>query len=476
MGMPGFLKGFFTLLFRIVVVAVIMIAIAFGSFEGVNYYLAGSFYNPKDLIADTENIAEMAVSSNQEEESSTTKSENVNAMLHFVESGDSYDDYIAASFWNTKTYAYDLVLIPVNAQVTVGSDTLKEIKEKLPDAVSSVSVSDISQAFGDEKYAILDQVFQGVFGLEFDGYDVMTRENFEKFLTSLGNVTYTFDHTISYRNASAVLKTIESGEQKLTGTQSWAFMTYGDGSSTEESDRLNNESAVLSLYLNKMIASKKNSKIAETYTSLLDEKSKDSGRSREDVLKNLEDDGVTVRILQGSEKDGVFTIDSQKTQLQTSALIQQGEKYAAGSADTSSSESEDTEEDAQGTTSSQYADADSSKDASIELYNAAYVAGLAGDWQTYLEDQGYNISLIDSYQDEGPISRTRIVVAEDDMGEDLLKYFPNAEITTGSISTGGDIRIYIGTDSTDVGETSSDTDDSEEDSDSTYDFSEDENE
>ena len=37
------------------------------------------------------------------------------------------------------------------------------------------------------------------------------------------------------------------------------------------------------------------------------------------------------------------------------------------------------------------------------------------------------------------------------MGEDLLQYFPDAEIEVGKIDTGGDIQIYIGTDSTDVG-------------------------
>ena len=91
----------------------------------------------------------------------------------------------------------------------------------------------------------------------------------------------------------------------------------------------------------------------------------------------------------------------------------------------------------------------------------------------------YPISLIDSYQDEGPISTTRIVVKEKGMGKDLLKYFPDAKIETGDIDTGGDIRVYIGTDSTDVGKIeSSDSSDSSDydsedssdsDSDETYD-------
>ena len=79
------------------------------------------------------------------------------------------------------------------------------------------------------------------------------------------------------------------------------------------------------------------------------------------------------------------------------------------------------------------------------------MSGLAGEWEDFLEEQGYSISLIDSYQDEGPISQTRIIVSQEGLGQDLLKYFPNADIQTGDIDTGGDIQVYIGTDSTTVG-------------------------
>ena len=94
-----------------------------------------------------------------------------------------------------------------------------------------------------------------------------------------------------------------------------------------------------------------------------------------------------------------------------------------------------------------------SKKLSIELYNAAYVSGLAGEWRDYLESEGYTITLVDNYQDEGPISTTVIRVSEDGIGEDLLQYFPNAEIeNVGSFATSADIQIRIGTDSTDVPE------------------------
>ena len=163
--------------------------------------------------------------------------------------------------------------------------------------------------------------------------------------------------------------------------------------------------------------------------------------AEEDILKNISGDTCLVRIAQGSEKEGIFSLDYQKIQLQLSALIKQSDSLTADSS--SSSSSSDKEEES----------VKSSKNCSIEIYNSAYVSGLAAGWQAYLESEGYTISMIDNYQDEGPISQTRIRVTEEGMGEDLLEYFPDADLSVvDSISTGGDIRIYVGTDYTDVPE------------------------
>ena len=80
--------------------------------------------------------------------------------------------------------------------------------------------------------------------------------------------------------------------------------------------------------------------------------------------------------MQGSETKGVFSLDSQKVKLQVAALTKKAESYTKnGSSKASSS-----------TASS--SSTESSKKYSIEVYNAAYVSGLAKEWETYL-DQSY---------------------------------------------------------------------------------------
>jgi len=225
-----------------------------------------------------------------------------------------------------------------------------------------------------------------------------------------------------------------------------------DGTDDEETRRLERANDYLTKYMEEIFTKNNNSTLAKKYDSLVKAENTDDLTSTEDILKGLTEDGFTLRIMQGSETKGVFSLDSQKVKLQVAALTKKAESYTKnGSSKASSS-----------TASS--SSTESSKKYSIEVYNAAYVSGLAKEWETYLEGEGYTISLIDSYQEEGPISQTRINVTEEGMGEDLLNYFPDAEINVvDSISTGGDIQIYVGTDSTKVPEGSGESTTAEED-------------
>ena len=228
-----------------------------------------------------------------------------------------------------------------------------------------------------------------------------------------------------------------------------ALMTYLDGTEREESARLERTSAYMQAFFTSLFKENKSSVIYKKYTNLA-QFSEDRNLSDEErIIKQLDPENITIRILQGAESNGVFSIDSQKARLQVATLAKQAEE-AGGSGQTKQtttskdSRQEDSDEENRDS-------AGDSKEYSIELYNAAYVAGLAGDWEEYLEEEGYTISFLDNYQDEGPLSTTRIIVSEEGMGEDLLKYFPDAIIEVDDIDTGGDIQVYIGTDSTDVG-------------------------
>lgn len=83
----------------------------------------------------------------------------------------------------------------------------------------------------------------------------------------------------------------------------------------------------------------------------------------------------------------------------------------------------------------------------IEVANGGEIMGLAGRVRDYLQNEGFTISKISTYNGE-QTEYTRIVVKESGQGEDLVKYFDNAVIIIDDILLGGndDILIILGTD------------------------------
>lgn len=444
---PSLIKRFFSFLLRLCVVLILMAAIAVGSFEGVTYYLTGSFTSVKKAVKEETDQSESG-----EDITDTTVADNKNMenTLVFVHDDNTGKDYTTLNMYDKETKALDILLMSCDAQVSVSNTLLKELRKTMSDANSTISLSEVGRAFGDKKYEMFVKIMEDISGISISGYDVISSQNFKKLLNVAGNVTYHFNNAISYRDEQNTLQTIDAGDISLDSEKAYALLTYMDGTDDEESRRLERANTYFTSYVEALLSKENDTAIAKKYDSLVTEEKKDT-TSTEDILKSLTTDAVTIRIMQGSETKGIFTLDSQKVKLQVAALAKQAEAYKATGDSSSGTGSSSASTTATDTT-------ESSKQYSIEIYNAAYVSGLAREWETYLEGEGYSISLVDSYQEEGPISQTRINVTEEGMGEDLLNYFPDADINVvDSISTGGDIQIYIGTDSTDVPQSSGDS-------------------
>ncbi|MCI6858868.1 MAG: LCP family protein [Eubacterium sp.] len=438
---PGIIKRIVSFLLRVCVVIVLMAAIAVGSFEGVTYYLTGKFADLRKTIQQ-EAQAGYSEKTTSGEETPEVDNKNLENRLVFLQDETTQKEYMSLLMYNKKTDAMDILLIPADAQVTVGNSLLKEIRRTIDVTGSSLNMAEIFRSFGDEQYKMAVKIMEDISGITISGYDVINKENFLKLLNAAGKVPYHLDYTISFRNENQVLKSLEKGDVLFDGKAAYALMTYRDGSDTEESDRLERTSVYLESYLEKLFSKNKKSSIAKKYDSLVSSNKKAGMTDTKTMVKKLSPESCTVRIMQGSESGGLFTLDTQKVKLQAVTLAKQSDAYKKDKAE------EESRKASSGENESGTGEEDS-KHCSIEIYNAAYVSGLATKWESFMEEEGYQISLVDSYQEEGPLSRTRINVTKEGMGEDLFTYFPDAEINrVDEISTGGDIQIFIGTDST----------------------------
>ena len=81
---------------------------------------------------------------------------------------------------------------------------------------------------------------------------------------------------------------------------------------------------------------------------------------------------------------------------------------------------------------------------SIEVLNSTDVAGVAAGWQEKLNGAGFTVTQIGNYEEQ-TLTNTKIIVSQDGMGQDLVGQFKNATVEVGTISSGVEIQIIIGT-------------------------------
>ena len=163
---PNWMVRFFSFLLRVLVVLGLMVVIATVSFEGVTYYLTGSFYDLRKVAEKKTEITNLGNKDTQEPE---IDDKNMRNTLFFVEAEDGGKPYIALNMLNTKNDLLDILLIPSNAQMTVGRDVLKDIQKEMPEAKNTVTMDSLVRCFGEEKYAMITEVLENVLGISMSG-------------------------------------------------------------------------------------------------------------------------------------------------------------------------------------------------------------------------------------------------------------------------------------------------------------------
>lgn len=79
----------------------------------------------------------------------------------------------------------------------------------------------------------------------------------------------------------------------------------------------------------------------------------------------------------------------------------------------------------------------------LVILNSTRTAGQAASWGEALEAYGYTITKVDNYDTQ--LADTKIIVAIDGQGEELLRYFNNASIEVGTVTDGADAVVIVGT-------------------------------
>ena len=137
----------------------------------------------------------------------------------------------------------------------------------------------------------------------------------------------------------------------------------------------------------------------------------------------------------GTFNGKIFTVDTKACKKYIDSLVNNEVTYTEAQNLSSTSEVDD---------SASTDNNVSSKGKNIIILNGSKITGLAASTKTKLTNAGYTVGNVGDYKDE-VLTKTKIIVKEDGMGQDLANYFNDPEITVGTVSDGYDIQIILGT-------------------------------
>ena len=270
----------------------------------------------------------------------------------------------------------------------------------------------------------------------------MSQKNFTKAVNNAGEVELDLEKEVAYKDQNKMLVHIPAGNNTINGNQALGMIL----DSSQFSDE--NEHIALVGELTVKIAQSINKKSLNDYKKFAKDyygsyaKSNVSYDSIKDNLSRMHEvsaKDVTYLILTGTDEGESFKLDTKKTKEMFDELLSEngGVPKSSGSEKTTKKETTTTTEKKEETEVS-------SKGISIEIQNSTRISGLAGSWKDKLSGDGFTIGSIKTNR-QGTLTDTKIIVAKKGMGEDLKKYFKNPIIEVGSVDSGAQICIILGT-------------------------------
>lgn len=381
-------------------------------------------------------------------------------------------EYCAVRFFNVNTKECNYIFFPGNAKITLSDETFQVLHNASSHIKQEVPLRDIATwlAQDSDRYQYTTMAIQDAIGYQIDYYESITSDNVIRIVNLIDPVTFDVPKKMSFKDDSNINIVLKKGVQTLLGDQVKGMLTKGELYKSEM-ERLECSMNYIKAYLSVVASFTDRDTMGtyyQNYYSLLETNTNFMEmRPYMDYLYQVKPENIITHVAQGKAKGENYNIDKDalqatvKTFLVNTTPAETTDPGAASEVvtteETASSEETTTEEPASSeevtteepeATTEEEPEKTDSKDLKIEIYNSTTINGLAAKWQKRLEDDGYKISKVETERGYH-LKECVIYVTEEGQGEDLLKYFPKAEIKVGVLKS-ADIRIVLGTNNKNV--------------------------
>jgi LCP family protein required for cell wall assembly len=371
--------------------------------------------------------------------------ERTNFVIMCTDEDGTRTDTIMVGCYNSTTNGLDIISIPRDTIVSVSAANYEKMQEEYPEPQSmEMQINHVHHFVGDKEgpKVLVDEI-ERLLDIDIDYYVRVDFEAFHYFVDSIGGIDYDVPRDMDYDDPAQDLSIhLKAGMQRLDGDKAeqlvrWRHDNDGDGYVNGDIGRISTQQDFLKVLIQKAVSTDTITSNPKTYITaffkyVTTNASVSDALKYASELKELDVSKINTYTLPGEARNRYY-YDKEETDELVYNIFKR--PVSEMTEDTSSIDG------SQGGSA-----AADSRNASIMVLNGGYTTGKAGEVRDTLTDAGYNVEEIGDYDDTRK-TQTRIYVNDDGLGEDLIKYFNDAEIIHNKQITGDyDIVIVIGTD------------------------------
>lgn len=333
---------------------------------------------------------------------------------------------------NTKTNNMDYITIPVKTNYTIPSVMYRKLCQVNQEIPQVIRISELKQYFEDESdaygYGVL--IFEKMLGTDISYYTAISQETYDNHY-SQQNVKVAYKTKSSVNNTPGPDGTIPSSNTTLKVKMKISVLS--DAYKRQLSD-LNHDQTKIADY------------IKDQYERVISNLTVYNKIGYLEAYEKMDVTKYHYWGIPGTYTDKVFEVDTKAAKKALKILMENTDTYVETqdltklnmiSDSGSVSETSDSKSGNKDTVAS-------SKGLNIYVRNGSQIAGLASSTKAKLEEAGYTVPKVGNYTAE-TLTTTRIIVSKKGQGEDLKEYFNNPEISVGTVTSGYDIEIILGT-------------------------------
>ena len=351
-------------------------------------------------------------------------------------------DTIIVGCYNSVLGELNLISVPRDTLVRVDDDTFNKMNEEFPEPGQHGMKINAIHHYGGDKYGmeLLEKQLNTMFDTNIDFYVKVSFEAFDYLVDSIGGIEYNVPIDMDYDDPGQDLAIhLKAGPQKLNGKQAEGLVRFRKGYDNQDIGRVETQQNFIKEFLKQVmnadtIFSNPSAYINTFFKYITTDMKITDAIKYINVLKQFDSNKVNTYTLPGEIGSmygfvGGYVMETNKLAYDifsrpSNEIIAERESQQNAEANAGN-----------------YNDAE----LTIQVLNGGYANGMATKVKQELEGEGYNVSSIGTYSGE-KISKTRIYVKEDGMGQQLKKSFDGCEVVTDpTVASEYDIVVVIGT-------------------------------